>query len=134
MASLIKVSLMLHSKEIIPNIRFNNPNPKIDFVGGMMKVQTELERISPNMATPDGKFVASISTYGLGGANGHIVVESFETVEQVQAAAAITHEPKTATPPLHLFAVGTLTEGSLGRLTSHFEGSTDSKALRSVSR
>ena len=47
MASLIKVSLMLHNKEIIPNIRFNNPNPKIDFVNGMMQVQTELEKSPP---------------------------------------------------------------------------------------
>ena len=138
MAGLIKVSLMLHNKEIIPNIRFNKPNPKIDFVGGMMKVQTELEKISPDMAASDGKFVASVSTYGLGGANGHVVVESFETVEQVQAAAAITYEPKTTTPPLYLFAVGTLTEGSLGRwqtaLTSHFENITEPKTLRSLSR
>ena len=76
------------------------------------------------MAASDGKFVASISTYGLGGANGHVVIESFETAEQVQAAAAITHEPKTTAPPLYLFAIGTLTEASLGRwqtaLTSQF--------------
>ena len=137
MASLIKVSLMLSNKEIIPNIRFHNPNPKIDFVGGMMKVQTELERISPDMAAPDGKFVTSISTYGLGGANGHIVVESFE-VEQNQIPANTVHKPKTAAPPLYLFTIGTLTEGSLGRwqtvLTSHFEGLTEPRALRSLSR
>ena len=138
MASLIKVSLMLHNKEIIPNIRFNKPNPKIDFVGGMMKVQTELEKISPDMAAPDGKFVASVSTYGVGGANAHVVVESFETVQQVQTAATIVREPKTTTPSLYLFAIGTLTEGSLGRwqtsLTSHFENLTEPRSLRSLSR
>ena len=138
MASLIKVSLMLHNKEVIPNIRFNKPNPKIDFVGGMMKVQTELEKISPDMAAPDGKFVTSVSTYGVGGANAHVVVESFETAAQVEAAAAIIREPKTSTTPLYLFAVGTLTEGSLGRwqsaLTSHFENLAEPKALRSLSR
>ena len=42
LASLIKVSLMLKHKEIIPNIRFNNPNPKIDFNKWLMKVQTEV--------------------------------------------------------------------------------------------
>ena len=138
MASLIKVSLMIHNKEIIPNIRFTKPNPKIDFVGGMMQVQTELEKMSPDMAASDGKFVASVSTYGVGGANAHVVVESFETVEQVQAAAAIIREPKTTTPPLYLFAVGTLTEGSLGRwqtaLSSHFENLAEPRALRSLSR
>jgi acyl transferase domain-containing protein len=86
MASLIKVSLMIHNKEIIPNIRFNKPNPKIDFVGGMMRFRPS-SRKSPRYGCSDGKFVASISTYGVGGANAHIVIESFETVEEVEAAA-----------------------------------------------
>ena len=42
LASLIKVSMMLHYKEIVPNIRFNLPNPKIDFLKGMMRVQTQV--------------------------------------------------------------------------------------------
>ena len=138
MASLIKVSLMLHNKEIIPNIRFNKPNPKIDFVGGMMKVQTELEKITPDLAAPDGKFVASISTYGVGGANAHVVVESFETAAEVEAAAALIREPKTNTTRLYLFAVGTLTEGSVSRwqstLTSRFKDLDEPRSLRSLSR
>ena len=138
MASLIKVSLMLHNKEVIPNIRFNQPNPKIDFIGGMMKVQTELEKFSPDMAASDGKFVASVSTYGVGGANAHVVVESFETVKQVDAAAAVIRQPKTVTPSLYLFAIGTLTEGSLGRwqtvLVSHFGDLAEPRALQSLSR
>ena len=41
---------------------------------------------------------------------------SFETVEQVQAAAAIIREPKSTANQLYLFAVGTLTEfNTLGR-------------------
>lgn len=42
LASLVKVSLMLHHKEIIPNIRFNKANPKIDFPALKMQVQTEV--------------------------------------------------------------------------------------------
>ena len=138
MASLIKVSLMLHNKEIIPNIRFNKPNPKIDFVKGMIQVQTELEKLAPEMAASDGHWVTSVSTYGVGGANAHVVVETFETVAEVEAAAAIIREPKTTTKPLYLFAAGTLTEGSLARwqtsLMTHFEGQYDPKVLRSASR
>lgn len=37
--------MMLDRKEILPNIRFNSPNPKIDFVKGKMKVQTEVRLI-----------------------------------------------------------------------------------------
>jgi len=75
----------------------------------MMKVQTELERISPDMAAPDGKLVASISTYGHGGANGHIVVEYFNVIGQTRVAADTVYEPKTTIPPLCLFTIGTLT-------------------------
>lgn len=43
LASLIKISLMLNRKEIIPNIRFNKPNPKIDISNWkFMKVQTQV--------------------------------------------------------------------------------------------
>ena len=121
----------------MPNIHFNNPNLKIDFVGGMMQVQTELEKITPNRAASDGKFVASVSTYGVSGANAHVVVESFETAKQVQATAAIIREPKTTTTPLYLFIIDTLTEGSLDRwqttLTSHFENLAEPRVLYSLS-
>lgn len=33
---------MLHHKEIIPNIRFNKANPKINFPALKMQVQTEV--------------------------------------------------------------------------------------------
>jgi acyl transferase domain-containing protein len=41
LASLIKVSLMLKRKEILPNIRYKTPNPKINFAKFMMEVQSE---------------------------------------------------------------------------------------------
>lgn len=37
---------MLYNKEIIPNIRYNKPNPKINFEKGMMKVQTDVRVVS----------------------------------------------------------------------------------------
>ncbi|KIJ63455.1 polyketide synthetase [Hydnomerulius pinastri MD-312] len=135
LASLVKVSMMLHHKEIIPNIRFNNANPKIDFVGGKMRVQTEAEKFTPAMAAKDGKWVTSISSYGVGGSNAHIVLESFETAEDMEkSSATITTVPN----PLYLFSVGTLTETSLTRwkdvLGDHFAGVTDDRTLRSVAR
>ena len=43
LASLIKVSLMLNRKEIIPNIRYQKPNPKINVSNWeIMKVQTQV--------------------------------------------------------------------------------------------
>ncbi|EIW85840.1 hypothetical protein CONPUDRAFT_80229 [Coniophora puteana RWD-64-598 SS2] len=140
LASLVKVSYMLKHKELVPNIRFTSPNPKIDFVGGKMRVQLELEKVTPDMAARDGKWVTSISSYGVGGANAHIVLESFDSVHdlpgalQPQPTARITSVPS----PLYLFSVGTLTESSLGRwrdaLTAQFDGVADDRTLRSVAR
>ena len=73
LASLIKVLMMLHHKEIIPNIRFQKVNPKIDFPALKMQVKTELEAIKPEVMAKDGKWVISISSYGVGGSNAHIV-------------------------------------------------------------
>jgi len=135
LASLIKVSLMLHNKEIIPNIRFNKPNPKIQFGKGMMKVQTELEKITPDLAAPDGKWVTSISSYGVGGANAHVVVETFETANDVLQN---TTTETSAEKPLYIFPIGSLTETSLARwgdaLAEAYKGVTDDKTLRSLSR
>ncbi|KAH9923014.1 putative nonribosomal peptide synthetase [Amylocystis lapponica] len=136
LASLIKVSLMLHNKEVIPNVRFNKPNPKIDFVKGKMRVQTELEKMTSEMAGKDGKWVTSVSSYGVGGANAHVVMETFETVDQV--SDALTTSEETAEKPLYLFSIGTLTEASIVRwqdvLSQAFDGVTAPKTLRSLAR
>ena len=62
LASLIKVSLMLKYKEIIPNIRFQKPNPKIDISNWkIMKVQTQVwTRIFvSNLQSPNRKIYLS---------------------------------------------------------------------------
>ncbi|EMD32324.1 PKS/NRPS enzyme [Gelatoporia subvermispora B] len=136
LASLIKVSLMLHNKEIIPNYRFNNPNPKIDFVKGKMRVQTELEKLTAEMAGKDGKWVTSVSSYGVGGANAHVVLETFESAGQLALPAPETET--TVAKPIYLFSVGTLTEASIVRwqetLSQAFQGVNTPKTLRSLSR
>ncbi|KAG6333238.1 hypothetical protein ID866_5853, partial [Astraeus odoratus] len=136
LASLVKVSMMLHHKEIIPNIRFQKANPKIDFPALKMQVQTELEKISPEMAARDGKFVTSVSSYGVGGSNAHVVLETAETVTDLVKSAPIASSSDKKR--LYLFSIGSLTEPALGRwkdvLTGAYEGVTDDLTLRSIAR
>ncbi|KIJ05443.1 hypothetical protein PAXINDRAFT_103786, partial [Paxillus involutus ATCC 200175] len=135
LVSLVKVSMMMHHQEVIPNIRFSTPNPGIDFVGGKMRVQTEVERMSPEMAAEDGKWVASVSSYGVGGSNAHVVVESSRSVSQSNEAD--TPKVSAATEPLYLFFIGTLTEASLVRwqeaLRTDFQGTNDHRTLCAIS-
>ena len=136
LASLVKVSMMLYHKEIIPNIRFQKANPKIDFPALKMQVQTELEAIKPKMAAKDGKWVTSISSYGVGGSNAHIVLETAETVSDLIKSASVT--TSSDKKPLYLFSIGSLTEPAVARwkdtLVQAYEGVTDDLTLRSLAR
>ena len=87
------------------------------------------------MAASDGKWVTSVSSYGVGGSNAHIVLESAETIaDPSKSVAAQASEEK----PLYLFSIGSLTEPTLGRwkdaLISAHDGVTDDRVLRSVAR
>ncbi|KAF9228933.1 putative nonribosomal peptide synthetase [Gyrodon lividus] len=136
LASLVKVSMMLHHKEIIPNIRFTKANPKIDFPALKMQVQTELESVTPEMAAKDGKWVTSISSYGVGGSNAHVVLETADTVADLSKSITAPIIPQKK--QLHLFSVGSLTESALGRwkdaLVDAYDGVTDDHTLRSLAR
>ncbi|KAJ3168788.1 hypothetical protein HDU87_000913 [Geranomyces variabilis] len=107
LASLIKVSLMLENRKLLPNIRFVNPNSKIHFKRFKLQVQTEVEDMTDDMATADGAFVTSISSYGVGGSNVHCVVESAPVSGAKQVVAR--GGPR-------LFVAGTLSQASLTRL------------------
>lgn len=87
------------------------------------------------MAAADGAWVTSISSYGVGGSNAHIVLESAETVADFSKSAAT---PANQKKPLYLFSIGSITEPTLGRwkdaLINAYDGVTDDCILRSVAR
>ncbi|OCK74548.1 putative polyketide synthase [Lepidopterella palustris CBS 459.81] len=71
MASIAKATLALEKRIILPNIKFNTPNPRIPFESANLKVPTE--------ATPWPQNVPeriSINSFGLGGSNVHLVLDS----------------------------------------------------------
>ncbi|KAI3322568.1 putative polyketide synthase [Xylariaceae sp. AK1471] len=71
LTSLIKMVLALENRTIPPNIKFITPNPNIPFKEGKLIVpiepilwpQSRLERVS-------------INSFGIGGANAHVILES----------------------------------------------------------
>ncbi|OHW98789.1 polyketide synthase [Colletotrichum incanum] len=69
--SLIKSILALEHQIIPPNIKFDNPNPKIPFEEKKLKVP-----IAPTPWPKDRSERVSVNSFGIGGANAHVVIES----------------------------------------------------------
>lgn len=70
-ASLIKVSLALHHKEIPPSLNYEAPNPAIDFETSPFRVN---DRLSPFPALGAPRR-AGVNSLGVGGTNAHAVLE-----------------------------------------------------------
>ena len=71
-AGLIKTALAIHHGQIPPNPHFTEPNPHIRF--------EELPFAVPKCLVPwpatDGRRLAGVSSFGFGGTNAHVVLES----------------------------------------------------------
>ncbi|MEH2332068.1 aminotransferase class III-fold pyridoxal phosphate-dependent enzyme [Nostoc sp.] len=76
-AGLIKTALALHYKKIPPSLNFEAPNPKIDFANSPFYVNTKLAEWSEG-ETPRR---ASVSSFGVGGTNAHIVLEEAPQIQ-----------------------------------------------------
>ena len=72
-AGLIKASLMVERGQVLPNIHFETPNPKIPFEQMAIRVPTAKE---PWPVACETKRV-SVNSFGYGGTNAHAVLESF---------------------------------------------------------
>ncbi|KAI2780394.1 hypothetical protein F4815DRAFT_493302 [Daldinia loculata] len=77
LASLIKAVLALQHKTIPPNIKFNTPNAKIPFTEKRLKVPTTPTPFPANKAER-----ISVNSFGIGGSNAHIIVDSFPNSEE----------------------------------------------------
>ncbi len=71
-AGLIKVALAIRYGKIPRSLHFENPNPHIAFDGSPLFVQTE----TCDWAERSGRRLAGVSSFGFGGTNAHIVLQS----------------------------------------------------------
>ncbi|MBD8529964.1 MULTISPECIES: type I polyketide synthase [unclassified Massilia] len=77
-AGLIKTSLMLYHRKIPKILHFNEANPAIDFENSPFKVARELSDWTPY----NGRRIAGISAFGVGGTNVHAVLEEAPAQER----------------------------------------------------
>jgi len=80
-ASLIKTALMLKHRTLAPSLHFQTPNPYIPFD----ELQLRVQRTAEPWVFRESSAVAGVSSFGLGGANAHVVLESVEPPAEIGA-------------------------------------------------
>ncbi|OGM47171.1 polyketide synthase [Aspergillus bombycis] len=84
-SSILKAIVELEHRTILPNIKFNTPSPRIRWDEARLTVPTE-----PILWPEDREERISINSYGIGGTNVHIILDS--------AASFGLSEPDTQSP------------------------------------
>lgn len=102
-AALLKVLLQMRHRQLVPSLHADPLNPNIPFASIPFRVQQRLEPWEPRVDA-DGRAlprVAAISSFGAGGANGHLIIE-----EHVPASVQPTHatRPVVGVPTLLISA------------------------------
>jgi acyl transferase domain-containing protein len=93
-AGLIKVALSLAGRRLPASLNFEKPNPRIDFDGLKLRVQTRTTRWEQDAGS--GPRVAGVSSFGMGGTNCHVVLaEAPVAPGRVQPDAAADARPFT---------------------------------------
>ncbi|KAK3687394.1 KR domain-containing protein [Podospora appendiculata] len=105
--SLIKCVLMLERKTILPQIKFNTPNPKIPFAEKKLKVP-----LQPTPWPSDRAERVSINSFGIGGSNAHVILDSLAQARPDLVAKAAT-PTRTVQPPPSLIVLSANTQESL---------------------
>lgn len=98
-ASIIKGVLSMENGMIPPNIYFSQPNPAIRFDDWNMAVPTKLT------PWPTAKVKRmSINGFGIGGTNGHIVLEGFDSTRKLPSPRDISRESTLDRKRLFVFS------------------------------
>ena len=103
--SLIKVLLQLHHRTLLPSVTSPEPNSQIPFSQIPFAVQREL---TPWVSSGAGPRRAAMSSFGVGGANVHVILE------EAPARASEVHDVVELEPrPVELVTLSARSEASL---------------------
>jgi acyl transferase domain-containing protein/3-hydroxymyristoyl/3-hydroxydecanoyl-(acyl carrier protein) dehydratase len=105
-AGVVKCCLMLHHEQFVPSLNFETANPYIQFERLKLSVQTRSEPWKEKR----GARVAGVSSFGIGGTNSHLVLESAPRGEQ----------PRPARAPVAVLPLSAGSPAALAQLASHY--------------
>jgi acyl transferase domain-containing protein/NADPH:quinone reductase-like Zn-dependent oxidoreductase/acyl carrier protein len=93
-AGLIKTALAIQRGQIPPNLHFTNPNPQIPFEDLRLRV---VDRLMPWPDTAGAPRRAGVNSFGFGGTNAHVLLES---APAPAAEPACSHDARAQLVPL----------------------------------
>ncbi|UVM52811.1 amino acid adenylation domain-containing protein [Pseudomonas sp. B21-015] len=101
-AGITKVLLQLQHRQLVPSLHADALNPEIDFVNSPFAVQQSLAEWSRPQVLIDGmlqtfKRIATVSSFGAGGANAHVVIEEYED-HRVRPQIAVNEQQPAIIP------------------------------------
>ncbi len=111
MAGLIKMILCIQHKEILPNIRLNNLNPKIRLGSIPALISDRVRPWNPPGRKP---CMAGISAFGFSGTNAHIILSEAPPAK----TSGVSASPDDSCPeiPLFILALSAKSDSALDRL------------------
>ena len=113
-AGLIKVALSLEHRQIPPSLHYRSPNPHIPFDSLPLAVQRELG------PWPNGtRALAGVSSFGFGGTNAHVVLET-----AAAGGDAVRQAKQPPERPCHVLAISAKGEKPLAELAGRFAAAT----------
>ncbi|KAE8368107.1 hypothetical protein BDV27DRAFT_154279 [Aspergillus caelatus] len=117
--SIIKCVLALENKIIPPNVHFQTPNPKIPFESAKLQVPVE-----PTPWPSDRKERISVNSFGIGGTNAHVILDSASSVlRKTSPEAQLVSEPDYQLLVLSAKETKSL-DGQIERITRYIEANT----------
>ncbi|KAH7195357.1 polyketide synthase [Fusarium oxysporum] len=102
LSSVIKCVLALEHQTIPPNIKLENPNPNIPFSEYNLNVP-----LKPTPFPSDRQKRISINSFGIGGSNAHVILESYSPKQD--EASNFVDEQSSESPSLLLLSANTET-------------------------
>ena len=111
-AGLIKAALVLHHREVPPNLHFRSANPKIDLPALGLGVPIRLESLPA-----DGLLHAAVNSFGYGGTNAHALLCTPPAPPPPRASAETTEDrlyPLSARDDAALTAFAAAAANTLG--------------------
>ncbi|WAL99210.1 type I polyketide synthase [Streptomyces sp. Je 1-369] len=91
---LLKTALSIHRRRLAPSLNFSTPNPAIPLADLGLTVQRE----PADWPRPEQPLIAGVSSFGMGGTNGHLVVADASVARVPVAEKAASVEPSAVVP------------------------------------